>query len=36
MTVLISTGELFTAKLWETTSAALFAGFLGLLLESVG
>jgi transposase len=26
----------FTAKFWETTTAALFAGFLGLLLESVG
>jgi transposase len=27
---------LFTAKFWETTTAALFGGFLGLLLESVG
>jgi hypothetical protein len=36
MAALISTGELFTAKFWETTTAALFAGFLGLLLESVG
>ncbi len=33
---LISTGGLFTAQFWETTTAALFAGFLGLLLESVG
>ena len=33
---LISTGVLFTAKFWETTTAALFGGFLGLLLESVG
>jgi hypothetical protein len=36
MAALISTGELFTAKFWETTTAALFGGFLGLLLESVG
>jgi len=33
---LISTGVLFTAKFWETTTAALFGGFLGLLLERVG
>ena len=36
MAALVSTGELFTAKFSETTTAALFAGFLGLLLESVG
>jgi len=36
LAALISTGELFTAKFWETTTAALFGGFLGLLLESVG
>jgi hypothetical protein len=36
LAALISTGELFTAKFWETTPAALFGGFLGLLLESVG
>jgi transposase len=36
MAALISTGELFTAKFRETTTAALFGGFLGLLLESVG
>lgn len=27
---------MFTAKFWETATAALFAGFLGLFLESVG
>jgi hypothetical protein len=36
MAALISRGELFTAKFLETTTAALFGGFLGLLLESVG
>ncbi|HNC21141.1 IS630 family transposase [Accumulibacter sp.] len=36
LAALISTGEFFTAKFWETTTAALFGGFLGLLLESVG
>jgi transposase len=33
---LLSTGGLFTAKLWQNTTAELFAGFLGLLLEHVG
>lgn len=33
---LLSSGELFTVKLWETMTALLFAGFLGLLLEHVG
>ncbi|MBK8386863.1 MAG: transposase [Candidatus Accumulibacter sp.] len=33
---LISTGELFWPSSGETTTAALFGGFLGLLLESVG
>ena len=33
---LLSTGALFTAKLWCNTTAALFAGFLGLLLKQVG
>lgn len=27
---------MFTAKLWENTTAELFAGFLGLLLKHVG
>ena len=33
---LLSSGELFTAKLWETMTALLFVGFLGLLVEHVG
>ena len=33
---LLSTGGLFTAKLWEHTTAELFAGFLGLLMDHVG
>ena len=33
---LLSTGALFTAKLWCNTTAELFAGFLGLLLKHVG
>jgi transposase len=33
---LISTGTLFSAMFWETTTAAAFAGFLGLLLQHVG
>ncbi len=36
LAALISREELFTAKFWETTTAALLGGFLGLLLESVG
>lgn len=32
---LLSSGELFTVKLWETMTALLFAGFLGLLMEHV-
>ena len=33
---MLSTGTLFTAKLWCNTTAELFAGFLGLLVEQVG
>lgn len=33
---LLSSGELFTVKLWETMTAALFVAFLGLLMEHVG
>ena len=33
---LLSTNELFSAKLWGATTALLFAGFLGLLLDHVG
>lgn len=33
---LLSSGDLFAVKLWETMTAALFVGFLGLLMEHVG
>jgi hypothetical protein len=33
---LLSSGELFAVKLWETMTALLFAGFLGLLVQHVG
>ncbi|MEI6710620.1 MAG: IS630 family transposase [Actinomycetota bacterium] len=33
---MLSSGGLFTVKLWETTTALIFAGFLGLLMEHVG
>ena len=33
---LLSSGELFAAKLWQTMTAMLFVGFLGLLMEHVG
>lgn len=33
---LLSSGELFTVKLWETMTATLFAAFLGLLIEHAG
>jgi transposase len=33
---LLSSGELFTVKLWETMTAVLFAGFLELLMKHVG
>ncbi|WP_306427000.1 IS630 family transposase, partial [Burkholderia sp. HI2714] len=33
---LLSSGGLFAVKLWETMTAMLFAGFLGLLAEHVG
>jgi transposase len=36
LAALISTGTLFSAMFWETTTAAAFAGFLGLLLQHVG
>ena len=31
---LLSSGELFAAKLWETMTAMLFVGFLGLLVAA--
>ena len=36
LAAMISTGELFSAKLWETTTGAAFSGFLSLLQEHVG
>lgn len=33
---MLSTGELFSAKIWVTTTADIFVGFLGLLKEHVG
>ena len=36
VSVSLSSGELFTVKLWETMTALLFTGFLGLLMEQVG
>jgi transposase len=33
---LLSSGGLFAVKLWETMTAMLFAGFLGMLVEHVG
>ena len=36
MAALLSTGEVFSAKYWETTTADIFGGFLGLLTQHVG
>ena len=36
LAALLSTNELFSVKLWCTTTALLFVGFLGLLLKHVG
>jgi len=36
MGALLSSGELFTVKYWETATAMVFAGFLGLLADFVG
>jgi transposase len=33
---LLSSGQLFAVKLWETMTATLFAAFLGLLTQHVG
>jgi transposase len=35
LAAMISTGELFSAKLWQTTTGDAFAGFLGLLKERI-
>jgi transposase len=36
LAALLSNGELFSAKLWQSTTSAAFSGFLGLLVEHVG
>lgn len=33
---MLSTGDLFSVALWQTTNAMLFTGFLGLLMNYVG
>jgi transposase len=33
---MLSTGELFSVALWQTTNSLIFTGFLGLLLNYVG
>lgn len=35
LAAMLSNGELFSAKLWQTTTSDLFIGFLGLLKEHV-
>jgi transposase len=35
LAAMISNGDLFSAKLWKTTTADIFVGFLGLLKESL-
>ena len=35
LAAMLSTGELISAKLWQTTTSDLFIGFLGLLKEHV-
>jgi CTP:phosphocholine cytidylyltransferase-like protein len=36
LAAMLSTGELFSAKIWQSTTAEIFAGFIGLLNEHVG
>lgn len=36
LAAMLSTGELFSAKIWQSTTAEIFAGFIGLLKEYVG
>ena len=36
LAAMLSTGGLFSAKLWQTTTSDVFVGFLGLLQERVG
>jgi transposase len=36
LAAMLSTGELFSAKIWQSTTAEIFVGFIGLLKEHVG
>jgi hypothetical protein len=36
LAAMLSTGGLFSAKLWQTTNSDAFIGFIGLLKEHVG
>ena len=36
LAAMLSTGELFSAKIWQSTTAEIFAGFVSLLKEHVG
>lgn len=36
LAAMLSTGELFSTKVWQSTTAPIFAGFMGLLKEHVG
>jgi hypothetical protein len=36
LAAMLSTGELFSAKIWQSTTSEIFAGFIGLLKEHVG
>ena len=36
LAAMLSTGDLFSASYWQTTTAEVFAGFLDLLREKVG
>lgn len=36
LAAMLSTGELISSSYWQTTTAELFAGFLGLLREKIG
>jgi hypothetical protein len=36
LAAMLSTGELFSAKIWQSTTAQIFAGFISLLKEHVG
>lgn len=36
LAAMLSTGELFSVKIWQSTTAEIFSGFVGLLKEYVG